>query len=106
MKKIAIALCCYLLGLHAIGQNESTSIAIIPEPVQLVKNAGSFILPNTISIEAPDLTALKATSNFLQQRLSLAAGYNVTISNNSPTPTIKLVLNKTPNQIIGNEGTG
>ncbi len=104
MKKITIVSCCYLLSLHAIGQNAPTAIAIIPEPVQLVQNAGTFILPNTISIQSPDLPALAATNNFLQQRLSLATGYKVTISPNATSPTIKMVLNKTANATIGSEG--
>ena len=104
MKKIATLLCCCLTGLHAICQNTAGSIAIIPEPVQLVQNAGSFILPNIITIESPDLPALKTTNDFLQRRLALSTGYKVTIGKQLPNAVIKLVINKTPNQTIGNEG--
>jgi hexosaminidase len=104
MKKITAVLCCYLLSLHAICQNTTSAIAIIPEPAQLVQNAGTFTFPNTITIQAPDLPALSVTNNFLQQRLSLATGYKVTLSSNESNPTIKLVLDKTANQKIGSEG--
>jgi hexosaminidase len=104
MKKVLILLSCYLSGVHAICQNKPLPIAIIPEPVQLVQNEGTFILPNTITIEAPDLPAVKPTIDFLQQRIKLATGYTVSHSKQLSTAVIKLVLNKSANQIIGKEG--
>jgi len=102
MKKIVLLLSCCLWGINSICQN--APVAIIPEPVQLVQNAGTFVLPATISIELPNLPALKQTADFLQQRLTKATGYAVSIGSNVPTAIIKLSLNKTPNQGIGNEG--
>ena len=102
MKKIVLLLSCCLSGIYSICQN--APVAIIPEPVQLVQNAGTFVLPATISIELPNLPALKQTADFLQQRLTKATGYAVSIGSNVPTAIIKLSLNKTPNQGIGNEG--
>ena len=102
MKKIVLLLSCCLSGINSICQN--APVAIIPEPVQLVQNAGTFVLPATISIELPNLPALKQTADFLQQRLTKATGYAVSIGSNVPTAIIKLSLNKTPNQGIGNEG--
>ena len=78
MKKITVLFSCCLLCIQAICQKTATSIAVIPEPVQMVQNAGSFILPNIITIESPDLPALKTTNDFLQQRLSLSTGYGIT----------------------------
>jgi hexosaminidase len=104
MKKVVILLYCYLLGVDAIGQNAATPSAIIPEPVQLVQNTGTFLLPSIVLIEAPDLPALQTTNIFLQRRLSLATGYKVTVGKSLPNATIKMVLNKTVNQTIGNEG--
>lgn len=104
MKKIALLLTCYLSGLHAICQNTSTPISIIPEPVQMVQNAGVFVLPSTITIEAPIQPAVKTTLDFLQQRLTVATGYKVLFGNQMPTAVIKLVLNKSADAAIGNEG--
>ena len=104
MKKIMILLSCYLSSLHAICQNAPTAIAIIPEPVQMVQNAGTFILPATITIEAPGLPALKPTLDFLQQRFTLATGYKVLFGSQMPAAVIKLVINTTVNPVIGNEG--
>lgn len=96
---------CYFFVTTTICQNAATSIAIIPEPVEIVKNAGNFIIPHNISIYAPDLLNLKITTDFLQQRLSSATGYKGSINNqNISTATIKLIINKTINKTIGNEG--
>ena len=102
MKKIVLLLSCSLSGIYAICQN--APVAIIPEPVQLVQNAGTFVLPATISIELHNLPVLKQKADFLQQLLTKATGYAVSIVSNVPTAIIKLSLNKTPNQVIGNEG--
>jgi len=102
MKKIVLLLSCCLWGINSICQN--APVAIIPEPVQLVQNAGTFVLPATVSVELPNLPSLKQTADFLQQRLTKATGYAVSIGSNVPTAIIKLSLNKTPNQGIGNEG--
>ena len=105
MRKIVMLTWCYFFVTTAICQNATTSIAIIPEPVEIVKNAGNFIIPHNISIYAPDLLNLKTTTDFLQQRLSSATGYKVSINNqNISTATIKLIINKTINKTIGNEG--
>jgi hexosaminidase len=104
MKKIALLLICYLLGVHAICQNTPTPISIIPEPVQMVQNAGVFVLPSTITIEAPIQPAVKTTLDILQQRLTAATGYKVLFGSQMPSATIKLVLNTTADAAIGNEG--
>ena len=104
MKKLVILISCHLLGLHAVCQNTPTPIAIIPEPVQIVQNAGKFILPATITIEAPELSALKPTLDFLQQRFTLATGYKVLFSNQASSAVIQLVINTTVNPTIGTEG--
>jgi hexosaminidase len=80
------------------------SIAVIPEPVQMEQLPGLFILPKSIAIEAPNLPELKPTIEFLHQRLSLATGYEVKISSQSPKAVVKLILNKSENKIIGSEG--
>ena len=104
MKKIVILSFCYLLGIHAICQNAPTPIAIIPEPVLVVQNAGTFMLPNTITVEAPGLNELKPTLDFLQQRFTLATGYKILFGSQLPSAVIKLVVNAKPDIAIGNEG--
>ncbi|MEO6722685.1 MAG: beta-N-acetylhexosaminidase, partial [Ferruginibacter sp.] len=103
MKKMTVSLLCILSVAVAICQAPN-QVAIIPEPVKMVQNAGTFTLPKTIIIEAPDIAGLQQTINFLQQRLSVPTGYSVTIAGQSSTPTIKLLINKTADASIGNEG--
>ncbi|MEP7107598.1 MAG: beta-N-acetylhexosaminidase [Ferruginibacter sp.] len=104
MKKLILIFYCYLPGVIAIGQTPDNRLAIIPEPVKMVQNTGYFKVPENISIEAPDLPALQPTINFLKQRLTVPTGYNVTLSNQSATAHIRLILIKPANSTIGNEG--
>jgi hexosaminidase len=104
MKKIVLLFSCCLAGTLAICQSPSAAVAIIPEPVQLVQNTGVFVLPAAISIEVPDVPALKQTADLLQQRLTKATGCTVSTGNNLPAAGIKLLLNKTASQLIGSEG--
>ena len=104
MKKITNLLGCCLLFLISLSQTAKNEIAIIPEPVSVTKNAGSFTLPQKISIEAGTQQELKQMIIFLKERLSIPSGSNVTVSTASPTATIRLMLNKTPDATIGKEG--
>src|SRR5688572_13411047 len=104
MKKMLTFLAGYLLWMHAFAQTSSLRPAILPEPVKIVQNQGSFSLPETIVIEAPDLPTMATTTSFLKERLTTPTGYKVTVTNNAPSAAIRLVLNKTPNTEIGKEG--
>ncbi len=103
-KKIILLCCCYLSAAYTFCQDTAAHIAIIPEPVKLVQNTGTFSLPATITIEAPDLAAVTSTVQFLEQRIKNATGYSISHSTQAAAPTIKLSLNKTANQTIGTEG--
>jgi hexosaminidase len=103
MKRIVFLLACCFPVVHAICQ-QAPPASIIPEPVQMVQNAGVFVLPSTITIEAPILPAVKPTLDMLQQRLTVATGYKVLFGNEMSSAIIKLSLNKTADATIGNEG--
>lgn len=104
MKKIVLIICCYLSWSGAIGQSRDSLMAIIPEPVKIIQHTGYFLLPENIVIAAPALPALQLTIDFLQQRLTIATGYKVTLNNHSEKAHIRLLLNKSINKTIGNEG--
>ena len=104
MKKISVLLLFHLVAFAAISQNSPAKISIIPEPVQVAQNSGTFKLPKNISIEAPNNDELKQTINFLQQRLSIPTGYTVDVASQASTPAIRLLLNKTADASLGNEG--
>lgn len=104
MKKRSGFLFCLFISAIAFSQNNKTGIAIIPEPVNIVKNTGVFILPKSIIIEAGSQPELKQAVANLKNHLSVPTGMHVTVSNSAPAATFRLVLNKTENAEIGKEG--
>jgi len=103
MKKISLLLSGIFAGAIAFCQSNS-EIAIIPEPVQITKNAGYFTLPQNIVIETVENTHLKQTLVFLQERLSIPTGSKVSVAGNAPTAVIRLMLNTNKDASIGSEG--
>jgi hexosaminidase len=90
------------------ANNESvanTEIAIIPEPVSLIKQTGHFILPTNIIIQSSKSAELTQTVAFLKERLSTPTGHFVSVIHSaSPTATFKLLLNDKEDATIGAEG--
>lgn len=87
---------------ESISSNE---IAIIPEPVRIVKQTGHFILPHIITIQVGKSPELKQTVAFLKERLSIPTGYDVNVVNPPvANPTIKLIINDEEDTTLGNEG--
>jgi hexosaminidase len=103
MKKPLVLLCSFLICIISFSQGKKV-IAIIPEPVNIVENTGEFLLPQNISIDAGTQPELKQTIAFLQERLAVPTGYQVSTSNDASNATIHLVLNNTADNEIGNEG--
>jgi hexosaminidase len=103
MKKSILSLCSFFICIIAFCQ-EKKEIAIIPEPMKIVETSGEFLLPQNINIDAGTQPEMKQTVAFLQDRLSVPTGYHVTVSNASSDAIIHLLLNKTADNEIGNEG--
>lgn len=104
MKKKSTLLFSLLISVAALCQSNKTGVAIIPEPVSIVKNTGLFFLPKNITIEAGSQPELKQTILLLKNRLSVPSGLHVSVSNAAPAAMIRLVMNKTENAEIGKEG--
>lgn len=121
MKNILTVLFLVFISYSAFGQNsvnptaittESTNgiatiseIAIIPEPVAVIKNEGYFILPANVIVQYPAVPETKQILAILQDRLSVPTGsYVSAISSKSETANIKLILNENINPAIGKEG--
>lgn len=102
MKKIFLFVC--LIVISATAFCIDSSIAIIPQPVKLEKKSGDFILPHNIIIQTVETTDLKQALVDLQKRLSVPTGYKVSVSSNAPAAVIKLLLNKTTDATLGDEG--
>jgi hexosaminidase len=100
MKKILLAV--FLLINHTISFCQS--VAIIPEPVSIKKNEGSFTFKENISIFAKDIIALSQTISFLKERFTQATFNNVSTSNTSIGGDIRLVLNEKNDIALGEEG--
>jgi len=103
MKKRSGFLLCLLISVIAFSQNNN-GIAIIPEPVNMVKNTGNFSLPKNITIDASSAPELKETVRALKNYLSKPTGLHVAVSSAAPTATVRLILNKSNNAAIGTEG--
>ena len=90
------------------AEGESTvadeQIAIIPEPVSLMKKAGTFILPDNVSILASKPEGLKQSIAFLAQRIETATGKFVSTVAQASHPTIKLLINNEADPQLGLEG--
>ena len=90
----------------AISNLLPTEIAIIPEPVSVIKQAGHFILPENVTIHAPASPELKQVTAFLQERLSVPTGRYVSVLSGhaGDHAQIRLILNDKQNPQLGNEG--
>ena len=104
MKKISIIIFSCLITFISFCQNSSPRIAIIPQPVSVVENEGFFTLPKNIVIESPSRGEMKEVISFLEQRLSTPTGIQVSVKTIVPAATIKLILNKRKDEVIGKEG--
>jgi hexosaminidase len=81
----------------------SQDIAIIPEPVQITKKAGSFLLPAQVTVAAPKTKGLEPVLTALREKLKIT-GSAVTVNNNAAAPTISLLINSKADAAIGKEG--
>ena len=104
LKKVFGLLCCCALSMPSFAQTpKEHHIAIIPEPVSVTQNEGEFVLPKYIVVSSPAGPEMKETIAALKG-ISVPTGIHVSISGNAPNATIRLVLNKTADTVIGNEG--
>jgi len=81
---------------------QTSEIAVIPEPVQLVKKTGSFLLPARIVVSASKAEGMQPVLSFLQRKLKVT-GASVDVSGKT-TPTLLLSLNSKRDEQIGKEG--
>ncbi|MBO9618062.1 MAG: family 20 glycosylhydrolase [Niabella sp.] len=100
MKKFSIALLVTLMVAMAEAQEK---IAIIPEPVSLAAGTGVFTLPDKVSIGVPAKADLGYTIGLLETKIALA-GSTVQKLEGNTTATINLILNKSRDAKIGDEG--
>ena len=91
--------------ISSTSTNTTPEIAIIPEPVYLLRLQGKVTLPNNIIIEAPSTKELQTTVSFLKNRLTVPTGYTASVVHTPNTnATVRLILNEKENVAIGKEG--
>src|SRR5215217_1720421 len=104
MKKLLPLLCGVLVSSFCFSQTTQHDIAIIPEPVSVTKNSGTFTLPQQISIAAGAADSIKPVITYLSDHLAKPTGYSVTAGASSTNAAIKLVLNRKADAALGREG--
>ena len=102
MKKLLPLLCGVLAVCSGFSQDTTRDIAIIPEPVSVTKNSGTFTLPQPITVAASNADSIKPVIAALKDRLK-STGASVDVSSGS-NAAIKLVLNQKADATLGKEG--
>jgi hexosaminidase len=101
-KNILLLLCCFFAA--TVFSQSTKPISIIPVPVSVKESSGTFTLPKNVVIEAGSQPQLQQTIALLRERFSIPTGAEVTVLNTSTSPTISLVLNRSTDAAIGQEG--
>jgi hexosaminidase len=83
---------------------QQKEIAVIPEPVQLVKKPGVFNLSQNVTISVNGKADAKLAATSLQQKITAATGSRVTVAEKNAAALIQLTINIQPNNTIGKEG--
>lgn len=104
MKKNVFTLVFVMLCSIVFSQQVERGIAVIPEPVSLVKKGGHFVLPDEVVIVSPSAPEMNFVNNLLKEKFSVAANKKVTVRSSAPNASIELILNARPDAAIGNEG--
>src|ERR1051325_11108815 len=105
MKKLLGFLCLSFFVVHSFAQsNRDGNIAIIPEPVSLTQKEGEFTLPKRVIVETTTGPEMKEVIATLRERFSVPTGSKVVVLGNAQTATIKLILNKKADDVLGKEG--
>lgn len=102
MKRIFLLLASFCVSAYSLWA-QSAAIAIIPEPVQLTKKTGTFLLPSTISVSAPEDNAVQPVIAALKQKMK-ATGSKIIPAQKTSSPTILFSLNSKKDVVIGKEG--
>ncbi len=100
-------LCLFLLlciSISAYSQSTDWGIAIIPQPVSLEKQRGSFTLPEELTIHVGKNAEVKRLGKNLAERIAMTTGYKVVLNENIDPATNGISLSLTANKSIPKEG--
>ncbi len=83
----------FLLFINLAGYSQQDDIAIIPQPVSLQKQQGSFVLPEQLIIRTSKNPELQQIATRLAERITLVTGSKVLVNENTgPSNVISLLL--------------
>jgi hexosaminidase len=99
----ALLLFCIIIS-TAFAQEPEGKISIIPEPVELVKAEGFFVLPEEITIKSASSQEVLNTVNSLKRRITTATTTKVNLSHKDDQAAIRLQLNTDVEAALGKEG--
>ncbi|MES2268083.1 MAG: family 20 glycosylhydrolase [Bacteroidota bacterium] len=103
MKKLSLLACTCLIGTLAFGQADSR-LAIIPEPVKITQHTGTYVLPKTLTVQAASKAEMTPILDLIKNKFSTATGKIIKVKPSAADAAIKLVLNKSTDNVIGKEG--
>lgn len=104
MKTLFFVIIIWLHPLVSPAQPGKNGIALIPQPVSLSTQSGTFSLPQPLIIQAPPLAEVKPVTTYLTNRLVRATGYRVETKSSVVRPAITLALNAKEKKELGSEG--
>ena len=104
VKQIFTSILLGVFSFTAFGQETQGKISIIPEPVELSRTEGFFMLPEVVTIKSAASPEILHTVELLQKRIVAATGAKVNLSNRDDNAHIRLQINADTDAAIGNEG--
>jgi hexosaminidase len=103
MKKLVL-ICCIICPAIATFSQSSSTVSIVPWPVSLKQNTGSFSIINGTTIESNSPEVMKV-AGFLSRALAIPLGFPVPVTNKSKgMGAIRLVIPEKANKQLGDEG--
>lgn len=94
-----------IVSVIVFGQGTVPGPKLIPQPVSMQPGAGTYTLPNAVSIDLSDqVPELITISDQLSERIKATTGFNTSVVRNMPNAVIRLQLNKQADASIGKEG--
>jgi len=103
MKKLCVLL-FLVISIAGYSQSDELYIAIIPQPVSLEKQSGSFILPEQLTIQVGKNAEVKKIGTQLAERIVMVTGYKVVLSENSDDQSNGISLALSPGKSFPKEG--
>lgn len=104
MKQLFSSTYALLFSAVAYCQPSVKPVSIIPEPVNLIQQAGQFVLPSTLLVESDTTAELKYVLNYIRSHIALPTGSSLVVQRVAPNATLRLKLNAKADSSIKKEG--